>query len=137
MRLLANEAAALQAKLLRCEPRPKRPAIRRAHVRRRHLASAGGESPPAYHRARRRLHPLQFIEYIVRGPLSNERLEIQTNGDVKLALKTQWAAGVTHLLLSPEECRRPPAGVGGVCCQKINAAHPFISYSSAYSCEWC
>jgi len=86
MRLLANEAAALQAKLLRCEPRPKRPAIRRAHVRRRHLASAGGESPPAYHRARRRLHPLQFIEYIVRGPLSNERLEIQTNGDVKLAL---------------------------------------------------
>jgi len=51
--------------------------------------------------ARDRLYKL--IEYIARGPLSNERLEILTNGDVKLALKTPWASGVTHLLLSPEE----------------------------------
>jgi hypothetical protein len=51
--------------------------------------------------ARDRLYKL--IEYIARGPLSNERLEIQTSGDVKLALKTPGASGVTHLLLTAEE----------------------------------
>ena len=51
--------------------------------------------------ARDRLYKL--IEYIARGPLSNKRLEIQTDGDVKLTLKTPYASGVTHLLLTPEE----------------------------------
>lgn len=45
----------------------------------------------------------KLIEYIARGPLSNDRLEIQASGDVKLALKTPWASGVTHLLFTPEE----------------------------------
>ena len=37
------------------------------------------------------------------GPLSNERLEILANGDVKLALKTPWANGTTHLVFTPSE----------------------------------
>ena len=44
--------------------------------------------------ARERLSKL--IEYIARGPLSNERIEILPNGDVKLALKTPWANGKVH-----------------------------------------
>ena len=44
--------------------------------------------------ARDRLYKL--IEYIARGPLSNERIEILPNGDVKLALKTPWACGMVH-----------------------------------------
>ena len=51
--------------------------------------------------ARDRLYKL--IEYIARGPLSNERLEILANGDVKLALKTPWANGTTHLVFIPSE----------------------------------
>jgi hypothetical protein len=51
--------------------------------------------------ARDRLYKL--IEYIARGPLSNERLEILANGDVKLALKTPWANGTTHLAFTPSE----------------------------------
>jgi Putative transposase len=51
--------------------------------------------------ARDRLSKL--IEYIARGPLSNERLEILANGDVKLALKTPWANGTTHLVFTPSE----------------------------------
>ncbi|MCX6107602.1 MAG: transposase [Proteobacteria bacterium] len=51
--------------------------------------------------ARDRLYKL--IEYIARGPLSNERLEIMANGDVKLALKTPWANGITHLAFIPSE----------------------------------
>ena len=51
--------------------------------------------------ARDRLYKL--IEYIARGPLSNDRLEILANGDVKLALKTPWANGTTHLAFTPSE----------------------------------
>jgi hypothetical protein len=51
--------------------------------------------------ARDRLYKL--IEYIARGPLSNDRLEILANGDVKLALKTPWANGTTHLVFTPCE----------------------------------
>jgi hypothetical protein len=50
---------------------------------------------------RPRLH--QLIEYIARGPISNERLEITTDGKVKLRLKTRWADGTTHLLFTPGE----------------------------------
>ena len=50
---------------------------------------------------RPRLH--QLIEYIVRGPISNERLEITSEGKVKLRLKTRWADGTTHLLFTPGE----------------------------------
>jgi len=45
----------------------------------------------------------KLIEYMARGPLSNERLEIQSDGRVKLKLKTPWHDGTTHLLLSPDE----------------------------------
>ena len=45
----------------------------------------------------------ELIEYIARGPLSNERLEITKEGDVKLRLKTRYSDGTTHLLFSPEE----------------------------------
>ncbi|MBM4254192.1 MAG: transposase [Deltaproteobacteria bacterium] len=51
--------------------------------------------------ARDRLYKL--IEYIARGPLSNDRLEIIANGDVKLALKTLWSNGTTHLVFTPTE----------------------------------
>ena len=50
---------------------------------------------------RDRLHKL--IEYIARGPLSNDRLEITSDGKVKLQLKTRWADGTTHLLFTPPE----------------------------------
>ena len=45
----------------------------------------------------------QLIEYIARGPISNERLEITAEGKVKLRLKTRWADGTTHLLFTPGE----------------------------------
>ena len=44
-----------------------------------------------------------LIEYIARGPLSNNRLEIMANGDVKLQLKSKWADGTTHLRFTPGE----------------------------------
>jgi hypothetical protein len=40
---------------------------------------------------------------MARSPLSNERLEIQSDGRVKLKLKTPWHDGTTHLLLTPGE----------------------------------
>jgi hypothetical protein len=51
--------------------------------------------------ARDRLEKL--IEYIARGPLSNERVKITDDGKVKLRLKTAWRDGTSHLLLSPHE----------------------------------
>ena len=51
--------------------------------------------------ARDRLEKL--IEYIARGPLSNERLEITSDGKVKLQLKSSWSDGTTHLLFTPGE----------------------------------
>ncbi len=51
--------------------------------------------------ARDRLEKL--IEYIARGPLSNERIEINSDGKVKLKLKSNWNDGTSHLLFTPEE----------------------------------
>jgi len=51
--------------------------------------------------ARDRLEKL--IEYIARGPLSNERIEITSDGKVKLKLKSNWSDGTSHLLFTPEE----------------------------------
>lgn len=45
----------------------------------------------------------KLIQYMARGPLSNERLEIQKDGNVKLRLKTPWGDGTTHLLFTPGE----------------------------------
>ncbi len=44
-----------------------------------------------------------LVEYLARGPLSNERLTIRPNGDVELTLKSRWKNGTSHLLFSPEE----------------------------------
>ena len=51
--------------------------------------------------ARERLSKL--VEYIARGPLSNERLEITQFGNVKLKLKTAYSDGTSHLLFTPTE----------------------------------
>ena len=51
--------------------------------------------------ARDRLENL--IQYVARGPLSNERIEITANGKVKLKLKSSWHDATTHLLFTPEE----------------------------------
>jgi hypothetical protein len=45
----------------------------------------------------------KLIEYMARGPLSNERLEITDTGQVKLKLKTRWVDGTSHLLFTPGE----------------------------------
>ena len=42
-------------------------------------------------------------EYIARGPLSNERIEITSDGKVKLKLKSSWKDRTTHLLFTPGE----------------------------------
>jgi hypothetical protein len=44
-----------------------------------------------------------LIEYIARGPLSNERLEVMPDGNVKLRLKSKWSDGTTHLRFTPGE----------------------------------
>jgi hypothetical protein len=51
--------------------------------------------------SRERLRAL--IEYIARGPIANERLEITKEGKVKMRLKTAWRDGTTHLLFEPGE----------------------------------
>ncbi len=51
--------------------------------------------------ARDRLERL--IEYIARGPLSNERLEITSDDKVRLQLKSPWRDGTSHLLFTPHE----------------------------------
>jgi len=45
----------------------------------------------------------QLIEYVARGPLSNERLQIREDGNVMLQLKSKWADGTSHLLFTPGE----------------------------------
>ena len=45
----------------------------------------------------------KLIQYIARGPLSNERLEIMEGGQVRLRLKTSWSDGTTHLEFTPSE----------------------------------
>ena len=42
----------------------------------------------------------KLVEYISRGPLSNERLEITKAGLVKLKLKTAYSDGTSHLLFT-------------------------------------
>ena len=44
-----------------------------------------------------------LVEYLARGPLSNERLTIKPKGDVELTLKSRWRNDTTHLLFSTEE----------------------------------
>lgn len=56
--------------------------------------------------ARERLEKL--IEYIARGPLSNERIEIIADGKIKLRLKFSWRDGTSHYLL-PKRIIRVPA----------------------------
>lgn len=45
----------------------------------------------------------KLIEYVARGPLSNERLVLTEDGQVKLQLKTPWSDGTSHLLFTPSE----------------------------------
>ena len=45
----------------------------------------------------------KLIEYMARGPISNERLQITEQGQVKLELKRPFSDGTTHLLFTPEE----------------------------------
>lgn len=45
----------------------------------------------------------KLVEYMARGPLSNERLEITSEGNVKLELKRKFSDGTTHFLFTPEE----------------------------------
>ncbi len=54
-------------------------------------------------RTHQRKQLAKLIEYISRGPLSNERLEITEAGSVKLQLKTRFSDGTTHLLFTPSE----------------------------------
>ena len=51
--------------------------------------------------ARKKLEEL--IQYMARGPLSNERLEIRADGKIKLKLKSKWSDGTSHLLFTPHE----------------------------------
>ena len=43
------------------------------------------------------------MEYIARGPLSNERVEITDSGNVRLKLKSAFHDGTTHLLFTSGE----------------------------------
>jgi hypothetical protein len=43
----------------------------------------------------------QLIQYMARGPFSNDRLEILPSGNIKFQLKTPYPNGVTHLLFTP------------------------------------
>ena len=45
----------------------------------------------------------KLVEYIARGPLSNERVEITDTGNVRLKLKSAFLGGTTHLLFTPGE----------------------------------
>ena len=45
----------------------------------------------------------KLVEYMARGSLSNQRLELLPDRKVKLNLKTLWHDGTSHLLLTPSE----------------------------------
>ena len=45
----------------------------------------------------------QLCCYIARPALSDERVQINTAGQVELKLKTLWRDGTTHLVMSPLE----------------------------------
>ena len=61
-----------------------------------HAATAIGTN------SRQRLYKL--VEYMGRGPVTNERLQETAKGNIRLELKTPWDNGkTTHLEFSPEE----------------------------------
>ncbi len=77
----------------------------------RNCAELGGYSLHANTRvhevARDRLE--QLCKYLLRPAVSASRLELLDNGRVRLALKTTWRNGVTHVTMpNPEEPRRSP-----------------------------
>jgi hypothetical protein len=45
----------------------------------------------------------QLCRYITRPALSDERVQLNTVGQVELKLKTPWRDGTTHLVMSPLE----------------------------------
>ena len=53
--------------------------------------------------ARRRGRLLSLCRYVLRPPLSNDRLELREDGRVLLKLKRAWEDGTQALLLSPED----------------------------------
>ena len=44
-----------------------------------------------------------MLEYLARGPLSEDRLSKTASGHIKLKLKTPWGNGRPHLEFTPEE----------------------------------
>jgi hypothetical protein len=46
---------------------------------------------------------VQLLRYCARPPLSHDRLAAHSDGRLRLALKTPWHDGTTHLLLSADE----------------------------------
>ncbi len=45
----------------------------------------------------------QLCWYITRSALANERVQINSAGQVVLKLKTAWRHGTTHIVMSPVE----------------------------------
>jgi hypothetical protein len=45
----------------------------------------------------------RLLTYVSRGPLSNSRLEILKNGDIKVKLKTPYSDGTTHVQFTKHE----------------------------------
>ena len=45
----------------------------------------------------------QLCRYITRLALANERVQINSAGQVVLELKTPWREGATHIVMSPLE----------------------------------
>ena len=45
----------------------------------------------------------QLCRYITRPALANERVQINSAGQVVLRLKTPWRDGITHIVMSPLE----------------------------------
>lgn len=60
-------------------------------------------------RDRKRLE--QLCRYITRPALSDERVQLNTAGQVELKLKTPWRDGTTHLVMNPLECMQWPAAL--------------------------
>jgi hypothetical protein len=54
---------------------------------------------PAHDRARRE----QLCRYVLRPPISKDRLRLTDDGRVLVELKTPWADGTTHLVFEPLE----------------------------------
>jgi hypothetical protein len=54
----------------------------------------------------------QLCRYITRPALSDERVQLNAAGQVKLKLKTPWRYGTTHLVMSPLEFMQRLAVLG-------------------------